>query len=100
MFTLALDCIQGGEMLTIETQAAGDHTTIQLQGELQGSAVEQLKQEWRRCESENRFLQVNLCHVEHIDASGKTLLREMFSEGVGLIIGPCLKSRRANREIS
>lgn len=80
-------------MLTIETQAAGDHTTIQLQGELRGSAVEQLKREWQRHDCRSTFVQVNLCRVEQIDDSGKTLLREMFCEGVGLIIGPGLKPR-------
>lgn len=85
-------------MLTIETQAAGDHTTIQLTGELQGFAVEQLAQEWRRHDCRKTFVQVNLCGVGHIDDSGKTLLREMFCEGVGLIIGPARKSRRARQE--
>jgi|GraSoiStandDraft_60_1057301.scaffolds.fasta_scaffold246127_2 ABC-type transporter Mla MlaB component len=85
-------------MLTIDTQAAGDHTTIQLQGELQGHAVEQLEREWRHQESKGTFLQVNLCRVQHIDDCGKKLLREMFCEGVGLIIGPrgCAKPEAHN----
>lgn len=46
-------------MLTIETQAAGDHTTIRLTGELQGGAVEQLAREWRRHDCRSTFVQVN-----------------------------------------
>ena len=80
-------------MLTIETQAAGDHTTIRLTGELQGIAVEQLAREWRRHDCRSTFVQVNLCRVAHIDDSGKTLLREMFCEGVGPVIGPGKKLR-------
>lgn len=80
-------------MFTIETQSAGDHTTIQLEGELRGRAVEELAREWRQLESKDMFLQVNLCRVNLIDDAGKKLLRDMFCGGVGLIIGPGAKLR-------
>jgi ABC-type transporter Mla MlaB component len=72
-------------MLKIEALSDGQNINFILSGELTNEGVNELEQQWRknRCSGS---VQVNVCHVEKIDNSGKELLSKMFCEGVGLVV--------------
>jgi len=73
-------------MIKIETLSDGKATTLVLSGDLTTESVLKLEQEWRKSQ-ESGPVEVDLCDVGEIDASGKMLLCRMFSEGVGLKVG-------------
>jgi ABC-type transporter Mla MlaB component len=72
-------------MLKIEALSDGQNTNLILSGELTNESVHELEQQWRKSRLGGR-VQVNVCHVDRIDNSGKELLSRMFCEGVGLVV--------------
>ncbi len=71
----------------ITTKAAGDSVTFRIEGSLEGDWVEELERRWRKLRNSRSSVQLDLCHAGNIDNSGKTLIAEMFADGVEVVIG-------------
>lgn len=79
-------------MLKIISQKNAGQVTLDLQGRLAGPWVEELRRHWRALKAEEGVegAEVRVCAVTFIDAAGKTLLSEMYLEGVELIAAGCM----------
>ena len=60
--------------------------TLKLEGDIQGSWVNELRRAWRavRMAASGASIRLVLADVQIIDTAGKALLREMHGEGVGI----------------
>lgn len=74
-------------MLRITIQEGSGYATIKLEGDLSGPWVKELERCWKSAlaTAEKRDLRVELDTVTYVDASGKTLLREMHAAGARLM---------------
>ena len=76
----------------VSKEVNGDVVTLRVQGSLTGASVEHLEQFWRKTRGKKE------CHVDlrcahEIDAGGRSLISEMFADGVELVIGTQRPSR-------
>jgi ABC-type transporter Mla MlaB component len=70
----------------VSKEVNGDVITLRVQGSLTGSSVEHLEQFWRKARGKKE------CHIDlraahEIDSQGRSLISEMFADGVELVIG-------------
>ena len=70
----------------IITKAAGDSVTFRVDGALEGEWVDELERRWRRMRGSSASIQLDLCRADSIDNSGKTLIAEMFANGVEVVV--------------
>jgi outer membrane protein len=78
-------------MLRITTDKKRGKVTLSVEGRLAGPSVGTLEQCWRglRAASPSEKFSVNLCGVSFIDAAGKVLLKEIYSQGGRLLAEGC-----------
>ena len=88
-------------MLRITTEKKRCKVILTVEGRLAGPWVAALEQCWRemRANSPNEKFRIDLCGVSFIDPAGKTLLKEIHSQGGRLIAEGCL-NQAIVREIS
>jgi hypothetical protein len=70
----------------IITKSAGDSVTFSIDGALEGEWVDELERRWRRMRNSSTSFQLDLCHANSIDNSGKNLIAEMFANGVEVVV--------------
>jgi hypothetical protein len=70
----------------ITTKAAGDSVTFRIDGALEGEWVNELERRWRHMRDGSSSFQLDLCRADTIDDSGKTLIAEMFANGVEIVV--------------
>ena len=70
----------------VSKEVNGDIVILVVQGPLTGSAVDSLEQFWRRSRAKKQC-QVDLRAAHEIDAEGRSLISEMFANGVELVVG-------------
>ncbi|HZQ70351.1 MAG TPA: hypothetical protein VFA68_17625 [Terriglobales bacterium] len=71
----------------ITTKAAGDSVTFQIDGALEGDSVGELERRWRQVCKTGPYIQLDLCRAANIDEPGKSLIAEMFANGVEVVVG-------------
>jgi ABC-type transporter Mla MlaB component len=74
------------EVVVVSQEVNGDVVTLRVEGALTGAAVDSLEQFWRRARVQKQC-QVDLRAAHEIDAQGRSLISEMFANGVELVIG-------------
>src|SRR5713226_4605149 len=74
-------------MLRITTQKKRGKVLLTVEGRLAGESVSTLEQCWRelRAASPHEKFNIDLCGVSFIDAAGKTLLKEIHTQGGRLV---------------
>jgi len=79
-------------MFRITTEKKRGKLVLTVEGRLAGQGVSTLEQCWRELkgDSPEEKFNVNLCAVSFIDAAGKTLLKEIHSQGGKLVAEGCL----------
>ena len=79
-------------MLRITTQKKRGKVLLTVEGRLAGESVSTLEQCWRelRAASPHEKFNIDLCGVSFIDAAGKTLLKEIHTQGGRLVAEGCL----------
>src|SRR6266404_1739288 len=79
-------------MLRITTQKKRGKVLLTVEGRLAGESVSTLEQCWRelRAASPHEKFNIDLCSVSFIDAAGKTLLKEIHTQGGWLVAEGCL----------
>lgn len=70
----------------VSKEVNGDVVTLRVQGALTGPSVMHLEQFWRKTRGKKEC-QVDLRAAHDIDAQGRSLISEMFADGVELVIG-------------
>lgn len=70
----------------VSKEVNGDVVTFRVQGSLTGASVSHLEQFWRKARG-NKECQVDLRAACEIDGQGRSLICEMFADGVELVIG-------------
>ena len=61
--------------------------TFRIDGALEGEWVDELERRWRKMRDSRSIIQLDLCHAASIDDYGKTLIAEMFANGVEVVVG-------------
>src|ERR1700682_1720935 len=81
-----------GGMFRITTEKKRGKLVLTVEGRLAGQGVSTLEQCWRELkgDSPEEKFNGNLCAVSFIDAAGKTLLKEIHSQGGKLVAEGCL----------
>src|SRR5271163_2375349 len=79
-------------LLRITTEQKRGKLVLSVEGRLAGQWVAALEQCWRdlRASSPGGKFSINLCGVSFIDAAGKVLLKEIYSQGGHLLAEGCL----------
>ena len=70
----------------VSKEVNGDVVTLRVQGSLTGASVEHLEQFWRKARG-RKECHIDLRAAHEIDAQGRSLISEMFAEGVELVVG-------------
>ncbi len=70
----------------VSKEVNGDVVTLRVQGPLKGASVEHLEQFWRKTRGKKEC-QVDLRAANEIDSHGRSLISEMFANGVELVVG-------------
>ena len=70
----------------VSKEINGDVVTFRVQGSLTGASVEHLEQFWRKARG-TKECQIDLRAACEIDGQGRSLISEMFANGVELVVG-------------
>ena len=70
----------------ISKEVHGDVVMLRVQGALTGATVTNLEQVWRKARGKKECF-VDLRAAHEIDAQGRSLISEMFADGVELVVG-------------
>ena len=70
----------------VTTNVAGDSVTLRVVGPLKGAAVRDLERQWHKAQGNTADIRMDLCSAYDIDPEAKSLIAEMFANGVELVI--------------
>jgi ABC-type transporter Mla MlaB component len=77
-------------MLKITTHAVGPQAILEIEGSLTGPWVAELKECWQRAVVGSERVTVVLKQVSYVDRAGRTILAEMYRQGVELTAEGCM----------
>ena len=77
-------------MLKITSHADGERTILELEGSLSGPWVGELKECWQRAAAGGARMRVVLKQVSYVDRPGRSILAEMYRQGVELMAEGCM----------
>ncbi len=70
----------------VTTNVAGDAVTLRVVGPLKGATVRELERQWHKAQGNSSDIRMDLCSAYDIDPEAKSLIAEMFANGVELVI--------------
>ncbi len=70
----------------VTTNVAGDSVILRVIGPLKGTTVRELERQWHKAQGNSSDIRMDLCSAYDIDPEAKTLIAEMFANGVELLI--------------
>jgi macrodomain Ter protein organizer (MatP/YcbG family) len=73
-------------LAVVSKEVNGDVVTFRVQGSLSGASVEHLEQFWLKTRGKKEC-HVDLRAAQEIDADGRSLISQMFADGVELVVG-------------